>query len=238
MRIQPYERRLGINPVNIPSSTPNIDNGDYGAGVAEGIQGLALRIQKLQNDTDDARTLELFNRFKQSAIDYHDNPDTGIRNTRLGYMASGLYQDADTWMRSKGEEYVQELKSNRAKRNFRKMAEPFIIQQGDANSRFEAQQVKHYQTEQADASITNSVANIERHYNEPDVINLERESIRQALELKMRGSSLDAFNAEYAKIEDQIGLARIRQAYSVNPLDALAMMQNPDIHLQKRINDE
>ena len=85
MRIQPYERRLGINPVNIPSSTPNIDNGDYGAGVAEGIQGLALRIQKLQNDTDDARTLELFNRFKQTAIDYHDNPDTGIRNTRLGY---------------------------------------------------------------------------------------------------------------------------------------------------------
>lgn len=231
MRVQTYERRLGINPANIPAATPNIDNGDYGANSAGNIQELAARMQKLQNDTEDARTLELFNQFKQETMNYHDNPDTGILNTRLGYMASGIYQDADTWMRSKGEEYVQKIKSNRAKRNFRKMAGQFIVQQSDSNSRFEAQQIKHYQTEQADASIKNSLNYIEAHFNEPEIIERERFSIRQALELKMRGSSIQAFNEEYAKIEDQIGVARIRQAYAVHPLNALTMMQDADIHL-------
>lgn len=231
MRVQTYERRLGINPANIPAVNPNVDNGDYGANAAGNIQELAARMQKLQNDTEDARTLELFNQFKQETMNYHDNPDTGILNTRLGYMASGIYQDADSWMRSKGEEYVQKIKSNRAKRNFRKMAGQFIVQQSDSNSRFEAQQIKHYQTEQADASIKNSLNYIEAHFNEPEIIERERFSIRQALELKMRGSSIQAFNEEYAKIEDQIGVARIRQAFAVHPMDALAMMRNADIHL-------
>ena len=231
MRIQTYERRLGINPANIPAVTPNIDNGDYGAGAAGNIQELAARMQKLQNDTEDARTLELFNQFKQETMNYHDNPDTGIRNTRLGYMASGIYQDADTWMRTKGEEYVQKIKSNRAKRNFRKMAGDFIVQQSDSNSRFEAQQIKHYQTEQADASIKNSLNYIEANYNDPKIIERERFSIRQALELKMRGSSIQAFNEEYAKIEDQIAVARIRQAFNDNPDMALALLDDKDIHL-------
>ncbi len=112
------------------------------------------------------------------------------------------------------------------------MASDYISQRGQTNSRFEAEQSKKYRIETADASIKNDLAEIESNWDNPEIINHARKRIQQSLELKLRGSSREAYNAAYADIENQIGVARIRQAYTKDPLLAVSMLEHPDIHLK------
>lgn len=231
MRIRTYQQQLGISPVQSQGVVPNLPAGDNGSYLAQTAHDISQRILQFQNDTDDARTLELFNQFKQDSTNYHENPDNGIYNTRLGYKSKGLYSDADTWMRKKGEDYVQQLPSERAKANFRKMALELIQQQGLANSRFEAQQTKQYRIETAQATIKNNLIEAEKNWDNPDAIAQARTNIQQALELQMRGSGIEEFDNAYAEIENQLGVARIRQAYVQDPLRALRLLDDPDIHL-------
>lgn len=232
MRVPVYERRIGINPMPQPNIQPVMPTGDGGASAFKAIQGFTDRLIKLQQDHEDAQTLEAFTKFKNDSLEYHENPDKGIYNTRLGGAAKGVYSEADGWMRTKGEEYAQRLESNRAKANFRRMASDYINQRGQTNSRFEADQNKKYRIETADASIKNDLAEIESNWNNPEIINHARKRIQQSLELKLRGSSREAYNAAYAEIEDKIGVARIRQAYIQDPLLAVSMLEHPDIHLK------
>ena len=231
MRVRPYERQAGIAPLPQSQAIATPPAGDFGLAAGRIIENVADRLHKIESDTQDARTLELFNQFKQDSANYHDDPDKGIYNTRLGFQARGMYQDADQWMRSKGEEYVRLLDSARAKDNFRKMALDHITQQGVANSRFEAAQTRQYRIETAKAAIENNLRDIESNWDNPEVIEQARGNIQQALELQMRGSGQEEFNDAYAKIENQIGLARIRQAYVKDPLLAVSMLDDPDIHL-------
>ena len=122
MRVPVYERQIGIQPMPQPNIQPVMPTGDGGASVFKAIQGFTDRLIKLQEDHEDAQTLEAFNKFKNDSLEYHENPDKGIYNTRLGGAAKGVYSEADGWMRTKGEEYAQRLGSNRAKANFRRMA--------------------------------------------------------------------------------------------------------------------
>ena len=232
MRVPVYERRVGIQPMPQPNIQPVIPTSDHGAGIAKAVQGFTDRLVKLQQDHEDAQTLEAFNKFKQDSLNYHEDPDKGLYNTRLGGSAQGVYNDADKWMREKGEDYAMRLGSNRAKANFRRMASDYILARGQTNSRFEAEQGRKYRIETADAAIKNELADIESNWNNPEFINQARLRIQQALELKLRGSSRDAYNAAYANIEDQIGVARLRQAFVKDPLLALSMLDDKDIHLK------
>ena len=160
MRVPVYERQGNINPRQAAQVSPLMPAGDYGASVAQNVAGLATRLQQMQDATQDARTLELFNKFKADSQEYHENPDKGLYNTRQGYMAQGMYAEADEWLRKRGEEYARTIKSDRAKKNFRTMAEQYIQQRGAANSRYEADQVKKYQVEQAQIAYKNGLNEI------------------------------------------------------------------------------
>lgn len=232
MRIRTYQRQLGLAPVPSVQEQPNLPAGDFGATAGRIVGNIAERLQQIQNDTEDARTLELYNKFKQDSTQYHEDPDKGIYNTRLGYQSRGVYAEADQWMRTKGEEYVRQLDSNRAKDNFRRMALEHIQQQGIANSRFEAGQTRQYRIETAQATIKNNLIEAERNWDNPEAITQARVNIQQALELQMRGSGREEFDNAYAEIENQLGVARIRQAYVKDPLRALEMLDDPDIHLK------
>ncbi len=232
MRLPVYERRAGVSPLSMPQIQPNPQISDNGETAAKTLHGVFARLEEIQNGMDDARTLELFNRFKLDSQEYHENPDKGIYNTRFGFQASGVYKDADEWLRQKGEDYARQLPSRRAQFNFRKMAREHIQQRGMQNSRFEAEQMRKYQQETADATIKERLNYAENHWDDDDAIAQVRTDIQQALELKMRGSGKEAFDAAMADIEDQIGVARIRQAFVRHPLQALDMLKNPDVHLK------
>ncbi len=232
MKLPLYERNNSIAPINIPQIQPNPPISDNGQHVGKTLEGVFGRLQEIQNGIEDARTLELFNKFKMDSQEYHEDPNKGIYNTRFGYKSYGIYKEADEWLRKKGEDYAQELPSRRAQANFRKMAREHIEQRGLQNSRFEADQVRKYEQETADYSIKNSLIYAEQNWNNPEAIEQARRDIQQALELKMRGSGVEAFENAYAEIEDQLGVARIRQAFAQHPLDALEMLNNPDIHLK------
>lgn len=231
MRVPIYERKGSINPLRGGEVSAVAPAGDYGAEAAKTANAFLLKFQQIQNDTEDARTLELLNKFKTDSNNYHENPDNGAYNTRLGINAQGFYSEADKWLRERGEKYAQELKSERAKKNFRDKALEYINQKGVQNSRFEADQVKKYQTEQADASILNSLEFAEKNWDNPEAVNQSRGDIAQALELKMRGASKEAFTAAYNNYENKIGVARLRQAYTKDPLLAVRMIADPDIKL-------
>ena len=232
MRVPVYERRAGIAPLSMPQEQPVPQLSDNGETTTKTLHGVFDRLQEFQNGMEDARTLELFNKFKMDSQEYHENPDNGIYHTRLGYKSYGTYRDADEWLRKKGEDYARELPSRRAQFNFRKMAREHIQQRGLQNSRFEAEQVKRYEQETADASIKNSLIYAEQNWNNPKAVDQARRDIQQALELKMRGSGVEAFKNAYTEIEDQIGIARIRQAFTEHPLLAVDMLNHEDIHLK------
>ena len=232
MRLPVYERHEGISPLSIPQVQPNPAVSDNGLAVSKNLEGVFTRIQEIQNGMEDARTLELFNKFKMDSQEYHENPDKGIYNTRFGYQAYGIYKEADEWLRRKGEDYARELPSRRSQANFRKMAREHIEQRGVQNSKFEAAQMLKYQNEQSNAAIKNALAYAEQNWNNPEAINKARQDIRPALELKTRGMGAEAFKNAYDDIEDQLGVARIRQAFVKDPLEALGMLSNPDIHLK------
>ena len=232
MRIPVYERQSSVAPMPAPQAPVLMPDSDGGAKVAGIVKDFTARVQKLYNDHEDSRTLELFNKFKADSSAYHNDPNKGVYNTRLGYLSQGLFSDADTWLRKKGEEYVRLLHSQRAKDNFRRMAGEFITQQGQANSRFEAAQMRKYRTDTADATINNYLADIEAHWDDQEYINRAREAINQALELKHRGEGQEVFFNAGMEIDDKIAQARIRQAYVRDPLQAVRLLNDPDIKLK------
>lgn len=238
MRVPIYERREGISPLQGGNVSPVMPEGDNGASAAGVVKGLALRLQQMQDDTEDARTLELFNKFKNDSMEYHENPDKGIYNTRLGYQSQGVFSEADEWLRQRGESYVNQLRGERSKANFRRMARDYIVQRGTQNSRFEADQWKKYINEQSDATIKNWLTDVEANWDNPETLKRAREGIQQALELKMRGSSKEAFTEAWNGIENQIGVSRIRQAYVKDPLLAVRMLAEPDIKLNPKTKAE
>ena len=95
MRLPVYERRASVLPLSIPQVQPNPALSDNGLAVSKNLEGVFGRIQEIQNGMEDARTLELFNKFKMDSQEYHENPDRGIYNTRFGYQAYGIYKEAD-----------------------------------------------------------------------------------------------------------------------------------------------
>lgn len=238
MRVPVYERQATLAPLQGGQVSPIMPAGDYGTGATGVAKNLVAKIQQINNDREDARTLELFNKFKADSQEYHEHPDKGIYNTRLGFQSQGVYTDADQWLRERGEHYAADLKGERAKANFRNMARQYIEQRGLQNSRFEADQTRKYQAEQADANIKNWLNEIESKWDDNDTITTARNGIQQALELKMRGSSREAFNAAWDEIENQIGVSRIRQAYVKDPLLAVRMLDNPDIKLNPKVRAE
>ena len=232
MRVPVYERQSGIAALPAVQSPVLAPESDGGAAVAGTVKNLADRAFKIHNDWEDSRTLELFSKFKADSADFHDNPNTGILNTRTGYLSEGVFHDADQWMRKRGEDYARQLQSPRAKNNFRRMATDFITQQGHANSRWEAAQMKKYRSDTADAAVKNYLADIEAHWDDSEYIQKAREAINQALELKHRGEGQEVFFNAGLEVDDQIAQARIRQAYVRDPLRAVQLLQDKDIKLK------
>ena len=217
MRVPVYERQGNINPRQAAQVSPLMPAGDYGASVAQNVAGLATRLQQMQDATQDARTLELFNKFKADSQEYHENPDKGLYNTRQGYMAQGMYAEADEWLRKRGEEYARTIKSDRAKKNFRTMAEQYIQQRGAANSRYEADQVKKYQVEQAQIAYKNGLNEIALNPYDEDAITPIREHILDALELQTRYSSPEVKQSMLSAMENDIASARFTAMMQDNP---------------------
>ena len=217
MRVPVYERREGIIPLPANNVSPLTPAGDGGTSMLEAAKGLTLKLQQIQNDTEDARTLELFNKFKRDSLEYHENPDKGLYNTRLGYHSQGVYGEADQWLRQTGEDYVKGLKSSRAKANFRKMAEQYIQQRGMQNSRFEADQMKKYQTEQADATYKNGLNDIALNaYNDNAVENI-KQNMTDALELLLRYKSPEERKNALATMDSDIASARMAVMLQQDP---------------------
>lgn len=217
MHVPVYERREGIIPLPANNVSPLMPAGDGGTSMLEAAKGLTLKLQQMQNDTEDARTLELFNKFKRDSLEYHENPDKGLYNTRLGYHSQGVYGEADQWLRQTGEDYVKGLKSSRAKANFRKMAEQYIQQRGMQNSRFEADQMKKYQTEQADATYKNGLNDIALNVYDDNAVENIKQNMTDALELLLRYKSPEERKNALATMDSDIASARMAVMLQQDP---------------------
>ncbi len=219
MRVPIYKRKQGIAPLPAVNVSPAYSPSDNGASTGQAIQNIAARLQKINDDTEDARTLELMNKFKAESQEYHENPDKGIYNTRLGYQSRGVYKEADEWLRRKGEDYARELGA-RGKYNFRRMAEEYIQQRGLQNSRFEADQMKKYQAEQADATIKNGINEVAANPYDDEAVELSRKNMLDALELKLRWATPEAKRLALAELENNIAAARLNVMMNDNPIEA------------------
>ena len=67
MRLPVYERRAGISPLSTPQQQAMPQISDNGETAAKTLHGVFTRLEEIQNGMDDARTLELFNRFKMDS---------------------------------------------------------------------------------------------------------------------------------------------------------------------------
>lgn len=217
MRVPVYERRQEIAPLTAPQISPLESAGDSGLTAANTVKAIADRVQQIQNDHEDARTLELLNKFKTDSMAFHEDPEKGIYNTRLGFQSQGVFADADKWLRETGEKYAQKLKSPRAKKNFRDMARQYILQRGEANSRFEAAQTRKYQSEQADAAIQNGLNEIALNPFDDEAVKPVSENMTAALELKHRYSSSEQRALAMAELQSSIAMARFSPMLRENP---------------------
>ena len=213
MRVPIYERKQSIAPLSGGEVKAVAPAGDYGAEAAKTANAFLLKFQQIQDDTEDARTLELLNQFKADSNNYHENPDSGAYNTKLGINAQGFYSEADKWLRERGEKYAQGLKSERAKKNFRDKALEYINQKGVQNSRFEADQVKKYQTEQADATYKNGLNEIGLNPYDEDFVNSTKQTMTDALELMLRYASPEKKKEALAGLENDVASARFDAIY-------------------------
>lgn len=220
MRVPVYDRQASLAPLQGGQVNPVIPAGDNGAAMAGMTNQFMLRLKKMNDDFEDAHTLELLNKLKQDSTDYHENPEKGIYNTQLGYKAQGTYQDADRWLRERGEHYAMQIKGERAKANFRRMAGEYIQQRGVQNSKFEAEQMKKYEAEQSKSTIQNGLNDIALHPYDEEYINNTKQHMVDALELLTRYSSPETRRLELAEMEDSIATARFSAMFSDNPAKA------------------
>ena len=190
MRVPVYERQQSVNQLRGGDVNAIMPAGDGGAAAAGMLKGLSLRLEQINNDREDARTLEAFNNFKADSVSYHEDTNKGIYNTRLLGNSEGVFSEADTWLRERGEKYVNGLKSERAKANFRKMARDYIVQKGEQNSRFEAAQTKKYQEEQSQSAYKNALSDIAANPYDAENLEKSRNRMYDALELQFRYSRI------------------------------------------------
>lgn len=222
MRIPVYERQVGIAP--IPGARVGGVGGPeaYGAGIGRAVEALGERVRRMAEDVEDAQTLEAFNAFKREAFEYHEDPDKGLLNTRLGNGAVGVYRDADAWMGNKAGEYEARMPSARSAQNFRRMAEQYRMQQGERNSRFEADQIKAYRDGEADATIRLGLDEIAEKFDDDKAVEAARQQMMLALELKTRGRGTEARRAAYEAMEGQISMTRLARMIQKDPVMAEA----------------
>lgn len=213
---------MGLSPIpGARVSAPGSPDA-YGAGVGRAVEALGARVQRMAEDVEDAQTLEAFNAFKREAFEYHEDPDKGLLNTRLGNGAVGVYRDADAWMGNKAGEYEARMPSARSAQNFRRMAEQYRMQQGERNSRFEADQIKAYRDGEADATIRLGMDEIAQSFDDDGAVEAARGQMMLALELKTRGMSDAARRAALEDMEGQISMTRLSRMIQVDPVTAEA----------------
>lgn len=213
---------MGLSPIpGARVSSPGNPDA-YGAGVGRAVEALGARVQRMAEDVEDAQTLEAFNAFKREAFEYHEDPDKGLLNTRLGNGAVGVYRDADAWMGNKAGEYEVRMPSARSAQNFRRMAEQYRMQQGERNSRFEADQIKAYRDGEADATIRLGMDEIAKKFDDDSAVEAARGQMMLALELKTRGMSDAARRAALEDMEGQISMTRLSRMIQVDPVSAEA----------------
>ena len=142
------------------------------------------------------------------------------RRTRLGNGAVGVYRDADAWMGNKAGEYEARMPSARSAQNFRRMAEQYRMQQGERNSRFEADQIKAYRDGEADATIRLGLDEIAESFDDDKAVEAARQQMMLALELKTRGMGTEARRAAYEAMEGQISMTRLARMIQKDPIKA------------------
>ena len=225
MRILVYERQVGL--ASIPGARVAGIGGPeaYGTGMGRAIEALGQRVHRMAEDVEDAQTLEAFNAFKREAFEYHEDPDKGLLNTRLGNGAVGVYRDADAWMGNKAGEYEARMPSARSAQNFRRMAEQYRMQRGERNSRFEADQIKAYRDGEADATIRLGLDEIAENFDNDKAVEAARQQMMLALELKTRGRGTEARRAAYEAMEGQISMTRLARMIQADPMKAEAWFQ-------------
>ena len=217
MRVPVYERQVGINPmpgarVNAPGNA-----GAYGAGIGAAIGGAAERIGAIAQDMEDAKTLELFNAFKRESAEYHEHPDKGIYNTRVGSGAWNVTKDADEWLEQKANEYAKKAPGARARQNFQRMAGQHREQMFGANSRFEAGQIKKYRESEADAAIQTGLDEIAQNYDNDEAIERIKQGMDEAVAFKVKGMGPEAVKSAYAELDDKIAMTRLARMLEDDP---------------------
>jgi len=225
MRVPVYERQVGISPM--PGARVNAPGGAeaYGAGVGAAVHDMGNRISAIAQDMEDARTLELFNAFKRESAEYHEHPDKGLYNTRVGFGAWNATKDADTWLEGKANEYAKKAPGARAKQNFMRMAGQHREQMRYANSRFEAGQIKKYRDAEADAAIQNGLDGIAANYADDAAVEQIKLGLAEAIELKTRGMGPEARNAALAELDNRAAMTRLTIMLQQNPMEAKAWFE-------------
>ncbi len=220
MKIPVYERRGALAP--IPGVRMHAPGGPeaYGASVGRAVEALGKRATEMVQEMEDTQTLEAFRNFQRESMEYHQDPEKGLWNTRLGKDASGLYETADMWLDNKAFEYASKLPSSRAAQNFAKMASGFRLQMGQKNSLFEANQMKAYRIGEADATIQQGLDAIAEGYMDEKLVDDTRSHMMMALELKTRGMGEAAKREAYEAMESQIARGRLGRMIQDDPLGA------------------
>ena len=200
--------------------------GDGGQGALwEKAKGFAGQLQAKVEEFEDAETLEAFNAFQREVEEYHNDPDKGIYNTRLGKDAPGVAGSADTHIDNLMFKYGGNLKSPRAKQVFGRMATQERERRYSANMQYESKQVQAFRDAEADATIQNSLTGIGLNPYDDAMVDAERDRAYMALELKMRGLGDEARVAAQQELDDRIAVARVAPMIQDDPLAARAWFE-------------
>ena len=220
MAIPIYERQGTVRA--LPSVAAHYA-GDGGQTALWGQAGKFVgQVQEKVEEFEDAETLESFNRFQREVEEYHNDPDKGIYNTKLGKDADGVAGSADMHIDNLMAKYGNGLKSPRARQNFARMATQERERRYSGNMKFEAGQIQAFRDKEADATMAGAMERIAASYDDDAVVAAEKERLYQALELKVRGLGPEARAEAVREVEDKIGASRVVGMIREDPFKAEA----------------
>jgi hypothetical protein len=139
---------------------------------------------------------------------------------KLGKDASGLYSEADKWMKAKADEYTKNMKNPRMIQNFQRRAEGTILSQSESNSRYETAQLRAYRIGEADMAIETAINNAAANWDNEAAVAAARQSADRAMELKYRGAGDDVRKWAMAELDSKIAMARLGRMIEADPMKA------------------
>lgn len=227
--IPTYDRQEDLAPLPSARLSNTASANSYGANVASAATGLANAALQKAQEFEYTKALSALNAFQKEIDDLHLDPDKGLYQTRKLGNANGMSYDAEGSMKEIAAKYYTQLTSPFMKQVFSQQGQKIVIAQNRANQKWEAAQLTAYKTQEAESAINNGYNKIGLYYDDPEQVDIIRETMRPYLEFQLEGMGEEKRAEELAKFESNIALIQAGRMIENRPLEATEWIkQNKD----------